>query len=292
MSVIMQTNLKSLLLLHRGKVRDIYAVDDNKLLVIQTARLSAFDVILDDPISEKGKILTMMSNFWFKKLGHLMLNHVTDIDPISVVSFEERALVKDWAVVVKKLKPLGIEAIVRGYMIGTGWLEYQKTGMICGISLPVGLKKAEKLPEVIFTLSTKAVVGNHDENITFEQMEKMIGTDIANQVRNMTINLYSAVAKYVAKKGILIADAKFEFSIDEKGHVYLIDEILTPDSSRFWSASSYTVGSSPLSFDKQFVRDWLDSQLWDKKVPAPKLPTDIAKKTAEKYRKALRLLTE
>ncbi len=292
MSGVMQTNLKSLPLLHRGKVRDIYAVEDDKLLVVQTDRLSAFDVVLEDPIPEKGKILTQMSNFWFKKLGHLMLNHMTDIDPTSVVSLDEQALVKDRSIVVKKLKPLGVEAIVRGYMIGTGWLEYQKTGMICGISLPSGLKKAEKLPEVIFTPSTKAAVGKHDENITFEQMEKMIGTDIANQVRSMAINLYSEAAKYAAEKGILIADTKFEFGIDGEGRVHLIDEILTPDSSRFWPASSYIVGDSPPSFDKQFVRDWLDSQPWDKRAPAPKLPMDIAIKTAEKYQEALRLLTE
>lgn len=292
MSGIMQTNLTSLPLLHRGKVRDIYGIDDKTLLVVQTDRLSAFDVVLDDPIPGKGKILTAMSNFWFKKFGHMMRNHMTDIDPISVVSKEERVFVEDRAVVVKKLKPLGIEAIVRGYMIGTGWLDYQKTGTICGISLPKGIKKAEKLPEVMFTPSTKAAAGDHDENITFEQMEKMLGQDVAIQVRDMAISLYSAAAAYAAEKGILIADTKFEFGQDDKGQIYLIDEILTPDSSRFWPASSYLIGHSPPSFDKQFVRDWLDAQPWDKKAPAPKLPADIAKKTAEKYQEALRLLTE
>ncbi|MDL2284352.1 phosphoribosylaminoimidazolesuccinocarboxamide synthase [Oxalobacter sp. OttesenSCG-928-P03] len=292
MSGMMQTNLKSLPLLHRGKVRDIYAVGDDKLLVVQTDRLSAFDVVLDDPIPEKGKILTAMSNFWFEKFGHMMPNHMTDIDPVSVVAPDERDQVEGRAMVVKKLKPLGIEAIVRGYMIGTGWLDYQKTGTICGILLPAGLQKAEKLPEVMFTPSTKAAVGDHDENITFEEAEKMVGADIARQVRDMAISLYSAAAAYAAEKGILIADTKFEFGLDAEGRVHLIDEILTPDSSRFWPASSYTTGSSPPSFDKQFVRDWLEEQPWNKQAPAPRLPEDIARKTAEKYHEALRLLTE
>lgn len=292
MPAIMQTNLKSLPLLHRGKVRDIYAVGDDKLLVVQTDRLSAFDVILDDPIPGKGKILTAMSNFWFKKLGSMMPNHMTDIDPLSVVAPNERAQVEGRAIVVKKLKPLGIEAIVRGYMIGTGWLDYQKTGMICGIPLPQGLQKAQKLPQVIFTPSTKAAVGDHDENITFEQAEKMVGPEVARQVRDMAVRLYSSAAEYASEKGILIADTKFEFGMDNEGKVHLIDEILTPDSSRFWLASSYVVGSSPPSFDKQFVRDWLEEQPWNKQAPAPRLPEDVAQKTAEKYNEALRLLTE
>ncbi|WAW10479.1 phosphoribosylaminoimidazolesuccinocarboxamide synthase [Oxalobacter vibrioformis] len=292
MSGMMQTNLKSLPLLHRGKVRDIYAVGDDKLLVVQTDRLSAFDVVLDDPIPEKGRILTAMSNFWFKKFGNMMSNHMTDIDPVSVVAPDERDQVEGRAVVVKKLKPLGIEAIVRGYMIGTGWLDYQKTGQVAGITLPGGMQKAEKLPEVMFTPSTKAAVGDHDENITFEEAEKIVGADVARQVRDMAISLYSAAAEYAAQKGILIADTKFEFGQDEQGKVYLIDEILTPDSSRFWLASRYVTGSSPPSFDKQFVRDWLEEQPWNKQAPAPRLPEDIARKTAEKYHEALRLLTE
>lgn len=292
MSGMMQTNLKSLPFLHRGKVRDIYAVGDDKLLVVQTDRLSAFDVVLDDPIPGKGKILTAMSNFWFGKFGHMMPNHMTGIDPLSVVAPDERDQVEGRAVVVKRLNPLGIEAIVRGYMIGTGWLDYQKTGMICGIALPAGLKKAQKLPEVIFTPSTKEAVGEHDQNITFAQVEERVGADVARQVRDMAVSLYSAAAAYAAEKGILIADTKFEFGTDAQGKVYLIDEILTPDSSRFWPAASYVVGSSPPSFDKQFVRDWLEAQPWNKKAPAPRLPAEIASKTAQKYQDALRLLTE
>lgn len=292
MSGMMQTNLKSLPFLHRGKVRDIYAVGEDKLLVVQTDRLSAFDVVLDDPIPGKGKILTAMSNFWFGKFGHMMPNHMTGVDPLSVVAPDERDQVEGRAVVVKRLKPLGIEAIVRGYMIGTGWLDYQKTGMICGIALPAGLKKAQKLPEVIFTPSTKEAVGEHDQNITFAEVEKRIGADVARQVRDMAVSLYSAAAEYAAGKGILIADTKFEFGTDAQGKVYLIDEILTPDSSRFWPAASYVVGSSPPSFDKQFVRDWLEAQPWNKRAPAPRLPAEIARKTAQKYQDALRMLTE
>lgn len=292
MSGMMQTNLKSLPFLHRGKVRDIYAVGEDKLLVVQTDRLSAFDVVLDDPIPGKGKILTAMSNFWFGKFGHMMPNHMTGVDPLSVVAPGERDQVEGRAVVVKRLRPLGIEAIVRGYMIGTGWLDYQKTGMICGIALPAGLKKAQKLPEVIFTPSTKEAVGEHDQNIAFAEVEKRVGADVARQVRDMAVSLYSAAAEYAAGKGILIADTKFEFGTDAQGKVYLIDEILTPDSSRFWPAASYVVGSSPPSFDKQFVRDWLEAQPWNKQAPAPRLPADIARKTAQKYQEALRMLTE
>ena len=292
MSGMMQTNLKSLPFLHRGKVRDIYAVGEDKLLVVQTDRLSAFDVVLDDPIPEKGKILTAMSNFWFRKFGHMMPNHMTGVDPLSVVAPDERDQVAGRAVVVKRLNPLGIEAIVRGYMIGTGWLDYQKTGMICGIPLPPGLKKAQKLPEVIFTPSTKEAVGEHDQNITFAEVEKRVGADVAQQVRKMAVSLYSAALEYAAGKGILIADTKFEFGTDAQGKVYLIDEILTPDSSRFWPAASYVVGSSPPSFDKQFVRDWLEAQPWNKQAPAPRLPAEIAQKTAQKYQDALRMLTE
>ena len=292
MSGLLETNIKSLPFVHRGKVRDIYAVGDDKLLVVQTDRLSAFDVVLDDPIPGKGQILTAMSNFWFKKFGSLMPNHMTDIDPTTVVAPEERAQVEGRAIVVKKLKALPIEAIVRGYIIGTGWKDYKKTGAVCGITLPGGLQEAQKLPETIFTPSTKADVGEHDENISFEQMEKNIGADLARQVRDYAILLYTAAAEYAATKGIIIADTKFEFGVDDKGTVHLIDEILTPDSSRFWPASSYQVGMSPPSFDKQFVRDWLEAQPWNKQAPAPHLPSDVAQKTADKYSEALRLLAK
>lgn len=288
---LMKTQIKSLPFLHSGKVRDIYAVGDDKLLVVQTDRLSAFDVVMEDPIPNKGRILTAMSNFWFKKFGHLMPNHMTDIDPESVVAPEERDQVRGRAIVVKKFKSLPIEAIVRGYIIGTGWKDYQQTGSICGIKLPVGLKEAQKLPEVIFTPSTKADVGEHDQNISFEKMKEIVGADVAEKVRDLAIILYKEAAEFAATKGILIADTKFEFGTDDEGNIYLIDEILTPDSSRFWPASSYEVGMSPPSFDKQYVRDWLSEQPWDKSAPAPRLPEEVANKTTEKYNEALRLLT-
>ena len=292
MSGILETNLKSLPFLHRGKVRDIYAVGDDKLLVVQTDRLSAFDVILDDPIPNKGKMLTEMSNFWFKKFGDLMPNHETGLDPVDVVSPDERDQVAGRAIVVKKFTPLGIEAIVRGYIIGSGWKDYQKTGAICGIPLPAGLQEAQKLPETLFTPSTKAPAGQHDENISYEEAEKIVGVDIARQVREAAINLYTQAAEYAASRGIIIADTKFEFGLDAHGTVHLIDEILTPDSSRFWPMSSYQVGMSPPSFDKQFVRDWLDTQGWDKKAPAPRVPQDVLDQTSAKYAEALRLLTQ
>lgn len=291
MAGLLQTNLKSLPFLHRGKVRDIYAVGDDKLLVIQTDRLSAFDVILDDPIPNKGKVLTAMSNFWFKKFGHLMPNHETGIDPLSVVVPEEHDQVDGRAIVVKKFKPLAIEAIVRGYIIGSGWKDYQKTGAVCGIKLPAGLQEAQKLPETLFTPSTKAPMGQHDENISYAEAEKIVGADVARQVKEAAINLYTQASEFAATKGIIIADTKFEFGLDDKGVVHLIDEILTPDSSRFWPAASYQVGMSPPSFDKQFVRDWLETQPWNKKAPAPRLPTEVAQQTADKYAEALRLLT-
>ncbi|MES2536552.1 MAG: phosphoribosylaminoimidazolesuccinocarboxamide synthase [Pseudomonadota bacterium] len=291
MAGVLQTNIKSLPFLHQGKVRDIYAVGDDKLLVIQTDRLSAFDVILDDAIPNKGQVLTSMSNFWFKKFGHLMPHHMTDIDPVTVVAPEEREQVEGRAVVVKKFKPLAIEAIVRGYLIGSGWKDYQKTGAVCGIPLPAGLQEAQKLPETIFTPSTKAPMGQHDENISFEEAEKIVGADVARKVRDAAIQLYTEAAEFAATKGIIIADTKFEFGLDDDGKIFLIDEILTPDSSRFWPASSYRVGMSPPSFDKQFVRDWLETQSWNKKAPAPRLPDEVAQQTGEKYAEALRLLT-
>ena len=288
---MLTSSLKSLPFLHRGKVRDLYAVGEDKLLIIQTDRLSAFDVILDDPIPGKGKVLTAMSDFWFKKLGHVIPNHTTGIDPASVVDASERDQVVGRSMVVGKFKTLKIEAIVRGYIIGSGWKDYQKTGAVCGITLPPGLKEAQKLPQVLFTPSTKADIGQHDENISFEEAEKIIGKDYAAQVRDASIQLYTEAAEYAATKGIIIADTKFEFGINAAGKVHLIDEILTPDSSRFWPADSYQVGSSPPSYDKQFVRDYLETQGWNKKPPAPRVPQAVLDQTGAKYAEALRRLT-
>lgn len=288
---LLESNLSSLKFLHRGKVRDLYAVGDDRLLVIQTDRLSAFDVILPDPIPGKGKVLTELSLFWFKKLGHVIPNHLTGVAPESVVAPNERDQVAGRAMVVHKFKPLMIEAVVRGYLIGSGWKDYQKTGMVCGIKLPAGLKEAEKLPEVIFTPATKAPAGQHDENIPFAEAEKIIGSELAARVRAVSIQLYSEAAAYAKTKGIIIADTKFEFGTDASGKLFLIDEILTPDSSRFWPAAEYRTGISPPSFDKQIVRDWLETQSWNKKPPAPKVAPEVLAKTSEKYREVLRLLT-
>ena len=287
-SALLQSDIKSLPFLHRGKVRDIYAVGDDKLLVVQTDRLSAFDVILPDPIPGKGEVLTALSNFWLNKLQHIIPNHLTGIAPESVVKTEaDRAQVRDRAFVAKKLKPLPIEAIVRGYLVGSGWKDYQKTGKVCGIALPSGLREAEKLPEPLFTPSTKAAVGDHDENISFAQAVELLGEARAKEVRDATLTLYIEAANYAATKGIIIADTKFEFGVDESGKLYLIDEALTPDSSRFWPADQYRVGSNPPSFDKQFVRDWLENSGWNKKPPAPSIPPEVLQKTADKYREAL-----
>jgi len=289
---LFESNIKSLQFLHRGKVRDLYGVGDDKLLIVQTDRLSAFDVILPSPIPGKGRVLTELSFFWFKKLGHIVANHLTGIAPDSVVAENDRAQVSGRAMVVKKLKPLLIEAVVRGYIIGSGWSDYQKTGAVCGIKLPAGLRPAEKLPQPIFTPASKAPAGQHDENISFAEAEKTVGREVASQVRALSIQLYTEAAEYAATRGIIIADTKFEFGTDERGNVILIDEALTPDSSRFWPAAEYRVGISPPSFDKQFVRDWLETQPWNKKHPAPALPADVLAKTSEKYREALRLLTQ
>jgi len=260
--------------------------------VVQTDRLSAFDVILPDPIPGKGEVLTTMSNFWLNKLQHVIPNHLTGIAPESVVKTDaERAQVRGRAFVAKKLKPLPIEAIVRGYLIGSGWKDYQKTGTVCGIALPDGLREAEKLPKPLFTPSTKAAVGDHDENISFAQAVELLGEARANEVRDVTLALYIEAANYAATKGIIIADTKFEFGVDETGKLYLIDEALTPDSSRFWPADQYHVGSNPPSFDKQFVRDWLEASGWNKRDPAPSIPRDVLQKTADKYREALAKLT-
>lgn len=289
---LFETSIKSLPFLHRGKVRDIYTVDEDKLLIVQTDRLSAFDVILPTAVPGKGKLLTALSDFWFRKLAHILPNHLTDISPESVVATHEREQVRERAFVIRRLKPLPIEAIVRGYVVGSGWRDYQQTGAICGISLPIGLRLAEKLPGgAIFTPSTKAVAGAHDENISLAEVASQLGDVLTAKVSEKAIQLYTEAADYAAQRGIIIADTKFEFGLDDAGQLYLIDEVLTPDSSRFWPADQYRVGQNPPSFDKQFVRDWLEKQKWDKKAPAPELPEDILQQTMEKYQEALRLLT-
>ena len=291
-TALFETTIQSLPLLHRGKVRDIYGVDEDKLLIVQTDRLSAFDVILPTPVPGKGSLLTALSGFWFEKLAHIIPNHLTGISPESVVVEDEREQVAGRAFVVKRLKPLPIEAIVRGYIAGSGWKDYEKTGMICGVGLAAGLQEASRIPGVaIFTPSTKAARGAHDENIPFSEAEKLLGKELAAQVRDKAVALYTEAADYAMTKGIIIADTKFEFGQDNAGSLYLIDEALTPDSSRFWPADQYAPGSNPPSYDKQFVRDWLEMQDWDKKAPAPALPPDILAKTTEKYREALRRLT-
>jgi phosphoribosylaminoimidazole-succinocarboxamide synthase len=287
-----ESSLKSLPKITSGKVRDIYAVGSDKMLIVTTDRLSAFDVILGDPIPEKGRVLTEMANFWFAKLGHVVPNHLTGIDPETVVTgVDEKAQVRGRSIVVKKLKPLPVEAVVRGYIIGSGWKDYQQTGAVCGIQLPKGLQQAAKLAEPIFTPATKAEMGEHDENISFEQMAKLVGREMANKVRDVSLRLYKEAADFAATKGIIIADTKFEFGLDEQDTLVLIDEALTADSSRFWPASEYKVGISPPSFDKQFVRDYLETLTWNKKPPAPKLPAEVLAKTSQKYQEALERLT-
>jgi phosphoribosylaminoimidazole-succinocarboxamide synthase len=285
---LFESSIKSLPLLGRGKVRDIYAVGDDKLLIVTTDRLSAFDVILPDPIPGKGTVLTAVANFWFGKLSHVVPNQLTGIDPETVVSGEEeRAQVRGRALVVRRLKPLPIEAVARGYLIGSGWKDYQATGAVCGIALPPGLQMAQQLPSPIFTPATKAEMGDHDENIDYAAVEKLIGTELAKVVKDTTLRLYREAAAFARVVGIIIADTKFEFGQDEEGRLYLIDEVLTPDSSRFWPADKYKVGISPPSFDKQFVRDYLETLDWNKKAPGPKLPQDIVDKTAANYLEAL-----
>ena len=287
-----QSSIPSLPLLNRGKVRDIYAVDDQHLLIVTTDRLSAFDVVLPTPIPGKGEVLTSISDFWFSRLGRLIPNQLTDIKPESVVAKGEVDQVAGRAIVVKKLAPLPIEAIVRGYLVGSGWKEYKASSSVCGLPLPAGLREADKLPEPLFTPSTKAAAGAHDENISYEEAEGLLGKALAAQVRDACIALYKEAAAYAATKGIIIADTKFEFGQDAQGKLYLIDEALTPDSSRFWPADQYQPGSNPPSFDKQYVRDWLEESGWNKQDPGPELPPEIAAKTSEKYREALKRLTE
>ncbi len=292
MNGLTSTNLKSLKKIYAGKVRELYEIDDKRMLMIATDRLSAFDVILAEPIPEKGKILTAISNFWFDRFKDLIPSHFTGQQPQDVVSAEDLPQVEGRSVVVKRLKPVPVEAIVRGYIVGSGWKEYQKSGTVCGIPLPAGLVEADKLPEPIFTPSTKAAIGDHDENISFERCSEILGTELANKVRDAAIMLYQAAAEYAATRGIIIADTKFEFGLDEDGTLCLMDEALTPDSSRFWPADSYAPGKNPPSYDKQFVRDWLESTGWDKTPPAPALPLEVAEKTAAKYREALERLTQ
>ncbi len=288
---LFETTIKSLPLLHKGKVRDIYAIDDQRMLLVTTDRMSAFDVVMPTPIPGKGKVLTAVADFWFRKLAHILPNQLTGDDPESVVAPEERDQVRGRAVVVKRLQALPVEAIVRGYLVGSGWSDYQKTGAVCGIKLPAGLRQADKLPEPLFTPSTKAAVGAHDENIDFAECEKLLGADLAARVRDAAIALYKAAADYALTKGIIIADTKFEFGLDANGTLTLIDEVLTPDSSRFWPVDEYQVGSNPPSFDKQYVRDWLTQSGWNKQPPGPALPAEVVAKTAEKYDEALRRLT-
>lgn len=291
-NTLTQSSIKSLKLIHQGKVRDIYDIDANTMLLIATDRLSAFDVILPTPIQDKGAILTEIANFWFEKLGHIVPNHLTGIDPSAVVADPaEKAQLGKRALVVKKLKPLPIEAIVRGYLVGSGWKEYKTSGTVCGIPLPAGLQEASKLPQAIFTPSSKAAVGDHDENITLDRCAELLGKDLAEKVAKVSLRLYQEAAEYALTKGIIIADTKFEFGLDAAGELYLIDEVLTPDSSRFWPAEQYAVGKNPPSFDKQYVRDWLESSGWNKTPPAPVLPADVAAKTSEKYREAYTKLT-
>ena len=287
-----ESRLAGLERLHQGKVRDIYAIDERHMLIVTTDRLSAFDVVLPDPIPGKGRVLTSISNFWFARTGHIVPNHLADLPLEQVVRDPaERALVADRSMVVRRLRALPVEAVVRGYLIGSGWKDYQRTGSVCGIELPRGLRQADRLPQPIFTPATKAERGQHDENVAFEAIVAAIGAPLAAQVRDTAIALYQFAAAHALERGIIIADTKFEFGVDESGTLVLIDEAITPDSSRFWPVDTYAPGSSPPSFDKQFVRDYLETLDWDKTPPAPHLPGDVIRRTSEKYREALRRLT-
>ena len=281
----------SLQKIYSGKVRDLYEIDAKRMLMVASDRLSAFDVILNDPIPGKGEILTQISNFWFQKLAHIMPNHFTGDTVYDVLPEDQARTLEKRAVVAKKLIPVKVEAIVRGYLAGSGWKDYQQTGSVCGIALPTGMQEAQQLPEVIFTPSTKAAVGDHDENISFAECEQIIGAELAAEVRAKAIELYTEAAAYAKTRGIIICDTKFEFGLDEQGTLTLMDEVLTPDSSRFWPADQYQVGTNPPSFDKQFVRDWLEQSGWNKQAPAPKVPAEVIDKTVAKYREALSLLT-
>jgi phosphoribosylaminoimidazole-succinocarboxamide synthase len=287
-----ESDLPKLKLLNRGKVRDIYDIDEQHLLIVTTDRLSAFDVVMPQPIPGKGEVLTRVANFWFRRMQHILPNHLSDIPLSDVVPDEdERRLLGDRALIVRKLKPLPVEAIVRGYLIGSGWKDYQQTGTVCGIKLPQGLQLADRLPEAIYTPSTKAGAGEHDENISYEKSVELMGEEVASKVRDYSLRIYNQAAAYALERGIIIADTKFEFGLDDEGKLYLIDEVLTPDSSRFWPADQYRPGISPPSFDKQFVRDYLETLDWNKTAPGPDLPEEIIRKTAEKYAEAEQRLT-
>ena len=288
---LIATSIKSLPLLHKGKVRDIYEIDDKHLLIVTTDRLSAFDVVMREPIPFKGLVLTQMADFWFNKLSFVVANHLSGTIPESVVAENEVIQVKNRAIVARKLKALPIEAIIRGYLSGSGWKDYLKTQSVCGIKLPQGLKESAKLSEPIFTPSSKEAVGRHDENISYEECEARIGKDITSRIKKISIQLYQEAASFALTKGIIIADTKFEFGLDEQNHLVLIDEILTPDSSRFWPLDQYQEGASQPSFDKQFIRDWLEKSGWNKIEPPPNLPDDVINKTSEKYLEAFRKLT-
>jgi phosphoribosylaminoimidazole-succinocarboxamide synthase len=288
-----KSEITSLSLIHSGKVRDIYHIDDKHMLIVTSDRISAFDVVLPDPIPEKGRVLTAVSDFWFRKFKDIIPNHLSDISLESILTDDnERAPITGRGIVVKKLKPLPVEAIVRGYIIGSGWKEYQATGSVCGITLPQGLQQAEKLPEPIFTPSTKADIGDHDENIDFNTMVNLIGKSLAEKVREVSLSVYQQGAEYALTKGIIVADTKMEFGLDEDDNLFLIDEVLTPDSSRFWPVEDYAVGISPPSFDKQYVRDYLETLDWDKKDPGPNLPETVIQNTAAKYLEAEQILTK
>ncbi len=289
---LLNSSITSLPLLARGKVRDNYAVGHDRILMVASDRLSAFDVVMGEPIPGKGELLTRMALFWFARLGHVVPNHLTGEDPLSVVQAQEKPQVMGRSMLVKRLKPLPVEAVVRGYLAGSGWKEYQQNQAVCGVALPAGLRNAQKLPEPIFTPATKAEMGEHDENISFERMVDIIGKDLAERVRTVSIRLYREAADYALGKGIIIADTKFEFGLDEAGTLTLMDEVLTPDSSRYWPVESYAVGENPPSYDKQFVRDWLEQATvhgapWNKQAPAPALPDEVVLRTAQKYREAL-----
>ena len=286
-SLLYQSKISGLSLLNQGKVRDIYAVDAGHLLIVTSDRISAFDVVLPDPVPGKGKVLTTVSNFWFERTENLVRNHLTGRGLHSIgLSEDEARQLAGRAIVVKRLSPLPVEAIVRGYIIGSGWKDYQRSGAVCGIELPAGLQQAQQLPEPIFTPSTKAAAGAHDENISFAQTVELLGTDLADKVRTLSLTIYQQAAQYAAERGIIIADTKLEFGLDANNELYLIDEVLTPDSSRFWPADSYRVGISPPSFDKQYVRDYLETQDWNKQTPGPALPQEVIHQTAAKYREA------
>jgi len=292
LDVLFETHLQSLPLLARGKVRDIYSVGDDHLLIVTTDRLSAFDVVLPDPIPGKGVVLTAVSSFWFERTRALVPNHLADVTLESVLpDRREREQVEGRAVIVRKLKALPVEAIVRGYLIGSGWKDYQTSGAVCGIQLPAGLQLADQLPAAIYTPSTKAELGDHDVNIDYARSVDLLGADLAARVRDVSLQVYSEAARYAIQRGIIIADTKFEFGLDKNGELFLIDEVLTPDSSRFWPQDEYRVGISPPSYDKQFVRDYLETLDWNKTPPGPRLPGDIIQRTAEKYQEALRRLT-